>query len=316
MPAHRSGFVAIIGRPNVGKSTLINRLTGERIAIVSPKPQTTRNRITGIVTRPDHQIAFLDTPGVHDAKGELNRAMVLTALTALADVDAVLFLVEAASRRDGTVDVGRDNEVVLSHLKRAGKPAVLGINKIDLVLKPRLLPVIDTYRRLFPFAEIVPISASKGDGVRDLEEALAKLLPEGPALFPEDMVTDAAERFMVEELIREQVLRLCRDEVPYATAVVVDHFDESEREPDPAREVRKGTLAGLVRLDATVYVERESQKAIVIGKRGQMLKQIGTDARKQIERLLGAHVYLHVLVKVEREWSERRETLRRFGYQR
>ncbi len=309
---YRSGFVAIVGRPNVGKSTLLNRLIGEKLAIVSPKPQTTRNRVLGVLTRPDHQIAFLDTPGIHRAKGALNRLMVETALSAIPEVDAVLFLIEAAVRGDGSVDVGEGNRLILQRLERAKKPVVLAINKIDALEKKWLLPIIDAYRRLFPFAEILPLSALEGDGVELLESRLAELLPEGPALFPEDMITDQAERFLVAELIREQILRHCREEVPYSTAVVVDHFDESEREPKaPAP---KGRLAGLLRIDATVFVERDSQKAIVIGKGGQMLKKIGAAARAEIERLLGAHVYLALLVKVERRWSERREALRRMGY--
>lgn len=310
--SHRSGFAAIIGRPNVGKSTLLNRLIGEKLAIVSPKPQTTRNRILGILSRPEYQIAFLDTPGIHRAKGALNRLMVETALSAIPEVDAVLYLIEAAVRPDGGVDVGEGNQLILQRLQQAKKPVVLAINKIDALEKKWLLPIIDTYRRLLPFAEIFPLSALQGDGVALLEKRLAELLPEGPALFPEDMITDQAERFLVAELIREQILRHCREEVPYSTAVVVDHFDESEREPKtPAA---KGRLAGLLRIDATVFVERDSQKAIVIGKGGQMLKKIGAAARAEIERLLGAHVYLALLVKVERRWSERREALRRMGY--
>lgn len=313
MTQHRSGFVAIIGRPNVGKSTLLNRLTGEKLAIVSHKPQTTRNRILGIVNREGYQVAFLDTPGVHKAKGELNRLMVDAALGAIADVDAVLFLIEAAARPDGSVEVGEGNQLILQKLKQSGKPTILGINKIDSVpKKDMLLPIIGTYRTQYPFAEIFPISAQKGDGVAALEAELVKLLPEGPPLFPPDMVTDQAERVVVAELVREQILAFCREEIPYSTAVVIDHFDESEREPE--RPVVPGKLGGLVRLDGTIFVERDSQKAIVIGKGGQMLKKIGAAARGQIERFLGAHVYLSLLVKVEKRWSERHETLRRFGY--
>ncbi len=312
MSSHRSGFVALIGRPNVGKSTLLNRLTGEKVAIVSPKPQTTRNRILGIVTRPDAQLAFLDTPGVHVAKGALNRFMVETALNALQDVDVALFLIEAAVKGDGTVEVGEGNKFIIERLHKAEKKVVLAINKIDAIEKPLLLPVIDAYRKLFPFAEIFPISAIEGDGVPQLVDGLAKLLPEGPAMFPPDMVTDAAERFMVAELVREQVLRLFRQEVPYSVAVVVEHFDESEREPKGP--VKPGGLGGLVRIDARIFVERDSQKAIVIGKGGAMLKRIGTEARKEIQRMLGAHVYLSLHVKVESRWSERAEALLKMGY--
>lgn len=310
---HRSGFVAIIGRPNVGKSTLLNRLTGEKLAIVSHKPQTTRNRILGIVTRPDSQIAFLDTPGVHKAKGELNRRMVDIALGAIADVDAVLFLIEAAARADNTVEIGEGNRLILDKLKLSGKPTVLGINKIDVVpRKPMLLPIIEAYRQQYPFAEIFPVSATTGEGVAELEQAMVRLLPEGPDLFPAEMVTDQAERFVVAELIREQILHHCREEIPYSTAVMVDHFDESEREPE--RPVAPGQIGGLVRLDATIFVERDSQKAIVIGKGGKMLKTIGAAARAQIQRFLGAHVYLSLIVKVEKRWSDRHDALRKLGY--
>ena len=312
--SYHCGFAAIIGRPNVGKSTLLNRLIGEKLAIVSPKPQTTRNRILGIVSRPSYQLAFLDTPGVHRAKGGLNRYMVETALSAISEVDAVLFVIEAATRADGRVEVGEGNQLILQRLEWAKKPVVLAINKIDAIEKKFLLPIIDAYRQLFSFAEIFPISATRGEGVDALEQRLAELLPEGPALFPPDMITDQAERFLVGELIREQILRHCREEVPYSTAVLVDHFDESEREPE--RPALPGKLAGLVRIDATVFVERESQKAIVIGKGGQMLKTIGAAARAEIEQMLGTHVYLALLVKVERRWSERQEALRRMGYSR
>ncbi len=298
----------------MGKSTLLNRLTGEKVAIVSPKPQTTRNRILGVVTRESHQIAFLDTPGVHKAKGELNRYMVDVALDAMSEVDAVLFMIEAAVRGDGTVEIGEGNQFILDRLRKANKPTILAINKIDTIAKPYLLPLIDTWHKQLPFAEIIPISATAGEGVELLESSLAKLMPEGEALYPEDMITDQPERFLVSELVREQVLRHCREEVPYSVAVVVDHFDESERVPE--KQPAKGKLAGLVRIDATVFVERDSQKAIVIGKGGQMLKKIGAVSREEIERLLGAHVYLALLVKVEKRWSERQDALRKMGYLR
>ncbi len=310
---HVSGFVSIVGRPNVGKSTLLNRLVGEKLAIVSRKPQTTRNRILGITTRPEYQLAFLDTPGVHKAKGELHRQMVDTALGTISEVDVVLFVIEAVLRPDKQVDIGEGNQLILENLRQSNKPAFLAINKIDtLAEKHLLLPIIDTYRHAYAFEEVFPISAYQGDGVAELERALVAHLPEGPALFPEDMLTDQAERSLVSELIREQVLNHCREEVPYFTAVVVDHFDEAEREPN--RPVTPGQLGGLVRIDATILVERESQKGIVIGKGGQMLKKIGSAARAQIEKFLGTHVYLSLLVKVEKRWSERQETLRNLGY--
>lgn len=307
---YRSGFAALIGRPNVGKSTLLNRLTGEKIAIVSPKPQTTRNRILGVVTRPEGQIAFLDTPGIHQAKGELNRYMVDTALTVMSEVDLVAFVIEASETLTPAVTPG--NRLILQKLQEAKKPTLLVINKIDTIEKPLLLPLIDLYRNEFPFAEIVPVSAREGEGVEQLFDAVLAHLPEAPAMFEPDTLTDQAERVLVAEYIREQVLRHCRQEVPYSSAVLIEVFDEEEREP---RGAPTRGLAGLVRIAATLYVERDSQKAIVIGKQGQMLKTIGTDARKSIERLLGTHVYLSLRVKVEPRWSERPETLRKLGYE-
>ena len=309
---HRAGIVALVGRPNVGKSTLLNRLIGEKLAIVSPKPQTTRNRILGILSEPACQIAFIDTPGVHKPKGPLHQFMVETALSAIDEVDAVLFVIEAALRRDDTVEIGEVTQQIVERVKAARKPVVLAINKIDLIPKPLLLPIIDAYRQALPGAEIFPISAGTGEGVPELLEGLRAIVPPGPALFPEDMLTDQAERAIVAELVREQVLRHCRDEVPYSTAVAIDHFDESERAPNAP--VPPGKIGGLVRIAATIFVERDSQKAIVIGKGARMLKQIGQDARQGIERLLGAHVYLSLIVKVEQRWSERPELLRRFGY--
>jgi GTP-binding protein Era len=305
---HRSGLAALIGRPNVGKSTLLNRLTGEKIAIVSPKPQTTRQRILGVVTRPHAQVAFLDTPGIHQARGALNHWMVDVALAAIGEVDLVLYLIEAPAR----LAIDPANRFILDRLSGSHKATVLGINKIDEIAKPRLLPLIDLYRKEAPFLEIVPLSAKTGEGVDGLFDAVAAHLPEGESLFPADTLTDQAERTLVAEYIREQVLRQTRQEVPYSTAVLVEVFDESEREPRPGP--RRGRLAGLVRIAATLYVERESQKAILVGKRGQMLKSIGTDARHQVERLLGTHVYLSLRVKVEPDWSERPGALRKMGY--
>jgi len=308
---HRSGFAALIGRPNVGKSTLLNQLTGEKLAIVSGKPQTTRNRILGVVTRPEGQVAFIDTPGIHQAKGELNRYMVDVALQAVDDVDLVLFVVEPTPAE--VPSVGPGNRFILERLQKSKKPTFLVINKIDTVPKAVLLPLIDLYRREFPFAEVVPISAREEDGVEHLFKVVLQHLPEGEPVFPEDMLTDQAEKVLVAEYIREQVLRHCRQEIPYSTAVLVDFFDESEREPPPG--TPPGKLAGLIRIAASIYVERDSQKAIIIGKQGQMLKTIGTDARKSIQRLLGAHVYLSLRVRVEPRWSERPEGLKKLGYE-
>ena len=308
---HRAGFCAIVGRPNVGKSTLLNRLLGEKLSIVSPKPQTTRNRVLGILTRPDLQVAFLDTPGIHRARGGLNRFMVDQALGALPEVDCVLYLIEPGIIRDANapagirVEIGEVNQFIVEKLREAGKPVVLGINKADTLPKHELLPVIAAWKDALPFAAIYPLSALKGEGVDQLVDVIAQQLPEGPALFPEDVYTDVAERFLVSEYVREQILRTTRQEVPYSTAVAVESFDESERE-------REGR--GLVRIFARIYVERDSQKAILIGRRGEMLKKIGTASRLEIERLLGCKVFLSLEVTVEPRWSEREDALRRLGY--
>jgi GTP-binding protein Era len=297
----RSGFAALIGRPNVGKSTLLNRLIGEKIAIVSPKPQTTRGRILGVVTRPEGQVAFLDTPGIHQAKGALNKMMVETALTAANECDVVLFLIQADVQ-----GITPGNRLVIDRLKQMKKPTFLVINKIDEIKKHLLLPLIDSWRHELPFAEVMPISALKGEGVEQLFTLVLQTMPESEqAMFPADVFTDQAERTLVSELIREQVLRHCREEIPYSSAVVVEIFDESDRQTGKQ---------GLVRIDASIYVEREGQKAIVIGKRGAMLKTIGTDARKQIERMLGCKVFLSLRVKLEERWSERADALRKMGY--
>lgn len=305
---HRAGFCAIIGRPNVGKSTLINRVLGEKLSIVSPKPQTTRNRILGVLTRPEVQVAFLDTPGIHKAKGGLNRYMVEQALGAVEEVDVVLLLIEPGIIRvngEVRVDVGETNRFILEQLQKCGKPVVLGINKVDTLPKHELLPLIATWKDQFEFAAIYPLSALKGEGVDGLIDVLAQHLPEGEALFPEDVWTDVAERFLVSEYIREQILRSTRQEVPYSTAVVIEDFDETERDG-----------RGLVRIFARIFVERDSQKAILIGKRGEMLKKVGTGARLEIEKLLGCKVFLTLEVTVEPRWSERQDALRRLGYSR
>lgn len=310
-PKHRSGFATLIGRPNVGKSTLLNRLTGEKLAIISHKPQTTRHRILGVVHRPDAQVALVDTPGVHDAKGQLNKYMLEVALSAAEDTDINLFLIEPV---DGVVEeVSPGNRAVMEALERANRPTILVINKIDTVPKPMLLPLIDTYQKAFSFAQVLPVSARTGEGVDALMDELVRLLPEGPPLFDTDMLTDQQERQLVAEYIREQVLHNCRQEIPYSVAVTIDAFDESEREP--GRELKPGEVGGLVRIAASIHVERDSQKAIVIGKQGQMLKTIGSGARRSIERLLGAKVYLSILVKVEPRWSETAAGLRKLGYE-
>jgi len=312
MTVQHSGFAALLGRPNVGKSTLLNRLVGEKIAIVSPKPQTTRTRITGVVTRPEGQVAFVDTPGIHDAKGALNRAMVQTALGALEDVDLVLLLVEPALGPDGkTAEVTPGVRAILERLGLVKKPVLLVVNKVDTVPKPLLLPFVTALTQVRPFDEVLFVSALTGDGLDRLLSTTLARLPEGPPLFGPETFTDQQEVGLAAELIREQVLRHTRQEVPHSAAVVIDAFDESERAPLPGS--KPGGLQGLVRIHATLFVERESQKAIVIGRRGAMLKAIGTDARKALERLLGTHVYLDLRVKVEPRWTESERGLRKVG---
>ena len=312
MSVHRSGVVALVGRPNVGKSTLLNRLVGEKVAIVSPKPQTTRNPILGVVHRPGGQVAFVDTPGIHEARGALHKAMVEAALASAEEADRVLLLVEPSPGKDGKPVLTPATRELVQRLSGLRTPLLLVVNKVDAVAKPLLLPFVAELAALKPDAEVFLISARTGDGVERLLEAVLSRLPEGPPLFDAGTFTDQQERGLAAELIREQVLRHTRQEVPHATAVVVEEFDESERAPRPGAEARGG-LQGLVRIFATVFVERESQKAIVIGKRGAMLKTIGTDARKALERLLGAHVYLDLRVKVEPRWSETEAGLRRVG---
>lgn len=322
---YRSGSVALIGRPNVGKSTLLNRLLGEKVAIVSPKPQTTRTRILGVVTKPAGQVAFFDTPGIHEAKGALHKFMVDAALQAGDECDVVLFLVEAEGlREDRTPEIGPGNQLVLDRLRLLKKPVILVINKIDEVQKSLLLPLIDVWRKAFNFAQVLPIAAKTGEGVDHLFDVVLAHLEKGEPLFPPEVFTDQAERVLVGEFVREQVLKHCRQEVPYSTAVVVEVFDESERfSPPPRRPGQKKKkavaktpprLTGLVRIHASIFVERDSQKAIIIGKQGQMLKTIGTDARKGVERLLATNVYLSLQVKVEPRWSERIDALRKLGY--
>ncbi len=300
----RAGFVGIVGRPNVGKSTLLNRVLGEHVAIVSPRPQTTRTRVLWVHNVPGAQVAFFDTPGLHRAKGALNRHMVETALRTLGEVDAVLFLIEAGTGPEGRVEVGEATTWAIEEVKRSGKPAILGINKMDRAPRESLLPVIDAYRTLHAWQEIVPFSALTGENVDRLLEQLVEQLPAAEApLFPPDVLTDQAERQLAAEYVREQVMLRTRQEIPYAVAVEVEEFDESGR--------REG--GGLVRISAVILVERESQKAIVIGKRGALLKQIGTQARLGLERLLGCKVFLSLTVKVEERWSEREAALKRFG---
>lgn len=289
----RSGFISIIGRPNAGKSTLLNGILGEKISIVSPKPQTTRNIIRGIKNLEGCQMVFIDTPGIHKGKGLLNEFMVREATSALRDVDAIVYLVEADRK------ISEDDRFIISSLKGAGCPIVLGINKIDKIDRREILPLIAEYSALLPFKEVVPISALTGDGVNLLVDILAALLPEGPKYFPDDVLTDVPERFIAAEIIREKVFRFTKEEVPYSVAVVIDKFHEKKE---------------IISISATINVERESQKGIVIGKGGLMLKRIGTAAREDIERLLGSKVFLELFVKVQQEWTKKPGALKEFGY--
>lgn len=291
----RSGFVAIIGRPNVGKSTLLNRMLGEKVVITSDKPQTTRNRVQGILNRPGAQIVFIDTPGLHPARSRLNRYMMEAALSSVKGVDAVLLMVEA------TQLAGGKDDLMMEVLGQIGVPVILAINKIDLVEKEKLLEGIAKFAQLHPFKEIVPISAATGSGVELLVDLVAGLLPEGDPYFPDDILTDLPERFIVAEMIREKVFRLTRDEIPYSVAVTVESFKER---PD-----------GLISIAANILVEKDSQKGIIIGRKGEMLKRIGTNARKDIERLLDARVFLELFVKVSSDWREDRRMLKELGYE-
>jgi GTP-binding protein Era len=288
----RSGFVAVVGRPNVGKSTLVNRLVGQKVSIVSDKPQTTRNRILAVVNRPDGQLLLFDTPGIHKPMHRMNERMLEQALRSLDRVDAALWLVDVAE------GYGPADRYVSETLKRAGKPVVLGINKIDAVAKPKILPVIENYRSLLDFAEIIPLSALSGENVELLASRLVALLPESPALYPEDVLSDQPERFFVAEMVREKVLRYTRDELPYTTGVVIDSFAEGEP---------------VVRIEATILVERDGHKGILIGRRGEMLRRIGTAARHDIEAFLGAKVFLGLFVKVRAGWREDPQVLEQMG---
>jgi GTPase len=281
----KSGFVSLLGRPNAGKSTLLNRIVGQKLAIVSDKPQTTRTRVVGVKNYPEGQVVFVDTPGVHKPTHRLNVRMVDIALESMREVDVIALIVDAS------VKPGKGDRYMLDRLKEASQPAILVLNKVDLVAKQKLLPLIDQYRQEHPFAEIVPASASDGTNVDVLEQLFLQYLPEGEPLYPPDYLTDQTERFFVAEVVREQVLQLTHDELPFSTAVVVDRFDEL---PDDER----------LDLYCTILVERESQKPIVIGKGGAMIKQIGTAARAELERYLEKHVYLDLHVKVKSEWRD------------
>lgn len=289
-----SGFVAILGRPNVGKSTFLNQVIGQKIAIMSDKAQTTRNKIQGIYTDDQAQIVFIDTPGIHKPHSRLGDFMVESALSTLNEVDAILFMVNATQKR------GRGDDFIIERLKNVKKPIYLVINKIDQIHPDKLLEIMDDYRQTLDYAEVFPISALQGNNCPELVASLIEILPVGPQFYPADMVTDHPERFIAGELIREKVLELTREEVPHSVAVVVDRISRSDEEK--------------VQVQATIIVERNSQKGIIIGKGGKMLKNIGVKARKDIELMLGDKVYLELWVKVMPNWKDRQIDLRSLGY--
>src|ERR1700716_1159574 len=289
----KAGFVAIVGRPNAGKSTLVNRLVGQKIAIVTSKPQTTRNRIQGIVSKPEGQIIFIDTPGLHEADSALGRQMMHEVAAALEGIDVLLLMVDA-SRAYPHADA-----LLLKKAERFRGKTILALNKVDRLPKPKLLPLIDAFQKAFEFAAIVPISALKGAGCEELLEAIFRELPKGDAYFPEDQVTDQPERFLAAEIIREKAIQVMYHEVPYALAVIVEKFEE---------------LPKLLRIEATMNVERDSQKKILIGHKGEMLKRIGTEARKELEKLFGTKVYLQTFVKVVPDWRENPQKVRELDW--
>ena len=290
---NKSGFVALVGRPNVGKSTLMNFLVGQKVAITSNKPQTTRNKISGIYTTDDMQVVFVDTPGIFKPHLELDDYMDKASLSSLKDVDLILFMVEPEK-------MGRGDEYIIEQLKKVNVPILLLINKVDQVNPNELLPIIDEYHKLDVFKEFLPISATQGIGIADLIEVLREYLPEGPDYYDPEQITDRPEYFMVAELIREQILKLTAEEVPHAAAVWVERMNQHENNK--------------LQIEATIYVEKSGQKGIIIGKGGAMLKQIGIKARKQIEELLGEKVNLKLWVKVQRNWRSDPRFLKQIGY--
>jgi GTP-binding protein Era len=279
----RAGFAAIVGRPNAGKSTLLNRLVGQKVAIVTSKPQTTRNRIQGIVTKPEGQIVFIDTPGIHEAKSALNRQMIREIAAALEGIDVLLLMADASVMQP------HSDSVLMDKAKRFRGPTILILNKVDKLPKPKLLPLIDAFQKEHEFAAIIPLSALKGDGCNDLVREVFRLLPTGDPYFPEDQVTDQPERFLAGEIIREKAISLTYHEVPHALAINIDKWEESPK---------------LLRIEATMLVERDSQKKILIGHKGSMLKQVGTAARKELEEILGTKIFLGLFVKVAPDWRE------------
>jgi len=293
---YKSGFISIIGRPNVGKSTFLNRVIGQKIAIMSDKPQTTRNKVQGVLTSNDSQMIFIDTPGIHKPKHKLGDFMLKVSKNTLREVDVIMFMVNAEQK------LGKGDEFILEMLAGNPTPVFLVINKIDQIHPDELIGIIESYKDRYDFAEIVPISALQGNNVEDLLTTITKYLPEGPQYYPADQVTDHPERFIISELIREKVLHLTREEIPHSIAVMIDKIRRDEENEDK------------IRVAATIIVERDSQKGIVIGKRGALLKEVGIRARKDIEMLLGSKVYLELWVKVQKDWRNKSTHLRDFGF--
>ncbi len=295
MNIKKSGMVAIVGRPNVGKSTLINALAGEKIAIVSNKPQTTRNRICGVINRGDTQFVFMDTPGIHKPQSRLGEFMVKVVRESVTDVEATLLLVPPIAT------IGKPEEELISQISASGIPAILIINKIDTVQHSEIFKVIDAYQKRYDFAAVIPVSAKEGDGVELVLDEVEKYIPEGPQLFPEDMISDQPEKQMIAEIIREKMLELLDREVPHGTAVEIEKFSERDN--------------GIIDVGAVIYCEKESHKGIIIGKRGAMLKKIGERARSDIEEFMGTKVYLETWVKVKENWRDNNALIRNFGYE-
>ncbi|MCL6599155.1 MAG: GTPase Era [Alicyclobacillus macrosporangiidus] len=293
--AFRSGFAALIGRPNVGKSSLLNALVGHKVAIMSSRPQTTRNRIRGVLTTDTAQVVFIDTPGIHEPRHRLGKYMVEAAVSTLREVDVVLLVVDA--ERPDT----REDRLVFQRLEGLRTPVLLVINKVDLVPKPQVLEIIDRLRTVHPFRHIIPVSAKDGTQLDELKDLLVAELPEGPKYYPDDMVTDHPERFIIAEYIREKVLHLTREEVPHSVMVDIEQLERREE-------------SNVLYVHAVIYTERESQKAILIGKRGAMLKQIGQLARQELEALFGTRVYLELWVKVKKDWRNQPGMLHRWGF--
>lgn len=291
---YKSGFVSILGRPNVGKSTLLNEIIGQKITIMSDKAQTTRNKIQGIYTTGEEQIVFIDTPGIHKPKHQLGEFMVEAATSTIGEVDVVLFMINVSE------EMGPGDKFIMEKLSKIDTPVFLVLNQIDLIHPDQLLPIIENYQKEMDFKEIIPISAREGNNVDRLLQVISSYLPEGPQFYPEDQVSDHPEYFIISELIREKVLELTREEVPHSVAVVAEKIYRNED--------------GKVQVEAVINIERNSQKGIIIGKGGKMLKEIGVRARKDIERLLGDKIYLELWVRVQKDWRDRQQSLNDFGY--